>query len=362
MTTGARSAAAAERKAVTIKPWTIVGTLVEMAVVGLDLGGTAINAVVMDTVSGRFLSDDLCEVPSRVLEGPEATQQALRDVFAKANELAGVDAEDVACVGLATPGPASATGVLSSRGSTNFSALEWHGFDIRAAAEAALGRPVWYSNDGNAAALYGHLRHFGEESFRRSSVTAVVGTGLGGGVVIDGRIVTGAAGMAGELGHILIPLDDVLEPWQSTPVCNCGNAGDAESVASLTAITKHLLPDWLRQHPEHPLAGRDPVEAARLLRGLATDGDELALAVFRQQATALGRLFTMLSNVVDPDAFFVGGGVMEAGEQFRARFLADVAAAMSVREEQAGQLTVLATPDLDRAGARGAAMAAAQQI
>jgi glucokinase len=225
-------------------------------VVGLDLGGTSINAVVM-TGDGRFLSDALCEVPSRVLDGPAAASAAMVEALEKAVSQAGVVPADVAAIGLGTPGPASPTGVLSSRGSTNFSAVEWHGFDIRAAAEAALHRPVWYSNDGNAAALYAHVRHFGAASPQRSSVSAVVGTGLGGGVVIDGRIVAGAVGMAGEFGHVLLPLDGVLEPWQETPACNCGNLGDAESVASLTAITNHLLPSWLARQPDHPLAGQD---------------------------------------------------------------------------------------------------------
>jgi predicted NBD/HSP70 family sugar kinase len=336
--------------------------MTETLVAGLDLGGTSINAVIFDAAAGRFLVDELCETPSLVLGGPDATMTALRRAFDTVATLSGVEPVDVRYVGLGTPGPASAAGVLSTRGSTNFSDPVWHGFDIRTAAQRALGRPVWYSNDGNAAALYGHITHFGGASVRRSSVTAVVGTGLGGGIVIDGRIVTGMVGMAGEVGHVHIPLDGVLEQWQAVPSCNCGNSGDAESVASLGAITRNLLPDWLSRHPDHPLAGQEPRQAARQLRTFAVAGDPLALAVFRQQATAIGRLFTILANVLDPDAYFVGGGVMEADEGFRRRFLADVRSAMTVREEQRTRLGLLAMPDLDRAGARGAALAAAQHL
>ena len=103
-------------------------------------------------------------------------------------------------VGLDTPGPASADGVISSKGATNFAQPAWRGFDVRGALEARLGLPVVYNNDGNAAALYAHHVHFGAEAAGHSSVSAIVGTGLGGGVIESGRIVKGAAGMAGELG------------------------------------------------------------------------------------------------------------------------------------------------------------------
>src|SRR4029453_5927162 len=115
----------------------------------------------------------------------------------------------------------------------------------RGALEAAVGAPVVYNNDGNAAALYAHTAHFGGDADGRSSISAIVGTGLGGGVIEAGRIVRGVAGMAGELGHVHIPLQGLLEVGQPLPECNCGFAGDAESVASLTGIERNLLPYWL---------------------------------------------------------------------------------------------------------------------
>jgi predicted NBD/HSP70 family sugar kinase len=329
-------------------------------VVGLDVGGTAVNATVLLADSGEFLLDSLCETPSRVVEGPTVAMVALREAFAGSLERAGIDERRVHSVGLGTPGPASADGVLSSLGSTNFSQPEWYGVDIRLAAEQALGKPVVYSNDGNAAALYAHAVYFGESAATASSVSAVVGTGLGGGVVVGGRIVAGVSGMAGEFGHVHLPMDGLLEPGQPIPVCNCGFEGDAESLASLTGLTHHLLPWWLSQFPGHPLAGRDPVDAARSLRSLAADGDELAISVFAQQAHALGRLFTILMNVLDPDVCFVGGGVLEASPAFQERFLAEIRTSLRYRKQQAGELPVVAVPDLDMAGARGAAIAAVQ--
>lgn len=330
-------------------------------VVGLDVGGSTCSATVL-AVEGDFLVHELVEYPSRVTEGPAVAIEAIADAFTGILAVAGVPARSVVAVGLDTPGPASADGVLSSRGATNFSAPAWHGFRFREEVERRLGLPVTYLNDANAAALYAHQRHFGVHAAERSSVSAIVGTGLGGGVVDHGRVVTGATGQAGELGHVHIPMAGLLEDDQPVPVCNCGFSGDAESVASLTGITRNLLPYWLTRYPGHEL-GRLPVdEAARQVRGYGERGDPLALAVFRQQAVAIGRLFTIAANVVDPHAYFVGGGVVEAAPHFRDWFLTTVREHTTLREEQARTAEFLIVPDRDMAGARGAALAARAQL
>ena len=222
-------------------------------VVGLDNGGTANNATVLD-VDGHFLVDDLLELPSRVREGPAVAVEALAEAFDNVLAVTGVPREAVHAVGLDTPGPASADGVISTKGSTNFMDPAWRGFDVRGALQARLGLPVVYHNDGNAAALYAHHVHFGLMGPERSSVSAIVGTGLGGGVIEQGRIVSGAAGMAGELGHVHIPMEGLLDEGQPVPSCNCGFAGDAESIASLVGIERNLLPYWLTRFAGHELA------------------------------------------------------------------------------------------------------------
>jgi glucokinase len=328
-------------------------------VVGLDVGGTTTSATVLDSSSGKFLIDRLVEMPSRVLDGPDAAVEALADALANILQLAGTDPAAVAAVGLDTPGPASADGVISSRGSTNFSMPAWRGFDFRTAVATRLRLPVVYNNDGNAAALYAHYMHFAARAPQRSSVSAIVGTGLGGGVIEAGRVVKGAAGMAGELGHVHIPLDGLLDTDQPVPTCNCGFHGDAESLASLTGIERNLLPYWLTRFPQHPLAAvGSPRAAAKLVRGYGDQGDPMARKIFEQQAMALGRLFTIAANVLDPDAYFIGGGVVEAGPEFREWFLATVRQHTALRSEQASLATFALVPDLDMAGARGAALAA----
>jgi predicted NBD/HSP70 family sugar kinase len=326
-------------------------------VVGLDVGGTTCNATVLDA-SGKFLINELVELPSRVTEGPAVAIEVLADLFDRILVMAGVGRRSVAAVGLDTPGPASADGVLSSAGATNFSDPAWHGFRFREAVEQRLGLPVTYLNDANAAALYAHQRHFADCADRRSSVSAIVGTGLGGGVVVHGRVLTGATGQAGELGHVHVPMAGLLAEDQPVPVCNCGFAGDAESVASLTGIERYLLPYWLTRFPGHELGELPVAQAARLVRGYGERGDPLALAIFGQQAMALGRLFTIAANVVDPHAYFVGGGVVEAAPHFRDWFLAAVREHTTLRREQREAAEFTLVPDLDMAGARGAALAA----
>jgi predicted NBD/HSP70 family sugar kinase len=230
---------------------------------------------------------------------------------------------------------------------------------VRAAAELRLGLPVIYNNDANAASLYAHLHLFGPDADSRSSVSAIVGTGFGGGVIEGGHVVRGAAGMAGELGHVQIPMHGLLAEGQPLPACNCGFVGDAESIASLTGIEKNLLPYWLTRFENHELSQVGSLkQAAKMVRALGEREDPLALRIFEQQAMAIGRLFTIAANYSDPDTYFLGGGVVETSPKFRQWFLAQVRQHTALREEQARVATLALVPDLDMAGARGAAIAA----
>jgi glucokinase len=329
----------------------------DWVVVGLDNGGTSNNGTVLDA-DGRFLIDQLAEVPSLVREGPDKALKALTEAVDLVLNLTGTAVASVKAIGLDTPGPASADGVISSKGATNFGDAGWGGFDIRTALEERIGIPVVYNNDGNAAALYAHHVRYGSASAAHGSVAAIVGTGLGGGIVEGGQVVKGAAGMAGELGHINIPLDGLLDGGQALPRCNCGLSGDVESFASLTGIQNNLLPYWLSRYPGHDLAGEPIGSAAKKVRGYAENGDEMALAIFGQQAIALGRLFSIAANFLDPDVYFLGGGVVEAAPHFRDWFLDKVKVNTLLREEQARVAEIALVPDLDMAGARGSAVAA----
>jgi glucokinase len=325
-------------------------------VAGVDLGGTAINYTIVDEQE-RFLIEGLCEHPALSTEGPAVCLRQIEEGLKITIGKLGVRLEDVVAVGLDTPGPASATGVLSAEGSTNFVHSDWAGFDIRGMLEARLQRPVTYLNDGNAGALWGHFNIFGANS-RETSISAVIGTGLGGGVIVDGDVLKGRMGFGGELGHVLIPYQSIAGIEGVKPQCNCGRVGDLESLCSLTAITKMLLPHFLPRYPGHDLAKLDVSKAAKLVRGMAERGDPLCRDIFRVQAHAMGLFFDEMVNTFDPDALIIGGGALETGVEFQRWFIAETRAAMPAQREEQASIPIHVMPNGDTAGARGAAIEA----
>jgi predicted NBD/HSP70 family sugar kinase len=325
-------------------------------VAGVDLGGTAINYTFLDG-QGKFLLEELCEYPARSKEGPAICLKQIEDGLKFAAERAGIPVSEVSVVGLDTPGPASASGVLSVKGSTNFVHPTWGGFDIPENLSKRIGKPVVYLNDGDAAALWGHFSIFGAAG-RATSVSVIVGTGLGGGVIVEGSGFRGRKGFGSELGHVLIPYQNIASINGLHPPCNCGRLGDLESVCSLTAIGRSFLPYFLPKYPGHALETMDIAQAAKLVRGMAEAGDAMCREIFRAQAHALGLFFDMMINTFDPDALIVGGGAIETGEAFRQWFLDEIRAGMPEQREEQADIPIYVMPNGDTAGARGAAIEA----
>ncbi|HEY3742648.1 MAG TPA: ROK family protein [Bryobacteraceae bacterium] len=327
-------------------------------VAGVDLGGTAINYTIVDA-QAKFLIEELCEHPALSIQGPDVCLKQIEDGLKIAVGLIGLDLADIAAVGLDTPGPASASGFLSAKGSTNFVHADWAGFDIRDHLEARLGKPVNYLNDGNAGALWGHFTIFGGEG-RETSISAIIGTGLGGGVIVEGKVVKGRSGFGGELGHVLIPYQAIAGIEGLRPECNCGRVGDLESLCSLTAIAKTILPYLLRRYPDHEFHSMEIGSAAKLVRGMAEKGDALSREVFRIQAHALGLFFDEMVNTFDPDALIIGGGAIETGVAFQNWFIAETRAGMPTQRSEQAAIPIHIMPNGDTAGARGAAIEALQ--
>ncbi len=325
-------------------------------VAGVDLGGTAVNYTLLNQHE-KFLIEGMCEHPALVKQGPEVCLRQIADGLKIAADKAGVLLSNVVAVGLDTPGPASAAGRLSTRGATNFVHPHWSGFDIREGLEQKLGKPVSYLNDANAAAIWGHYTIFGANS-RETSISTVIGTGNGGGIILDGNVVKGKNGFGGELGHVLIPYQSIAGISGIKPHCNCGRTGDLESLCSLTAIERNLLPYFLPRYPGHELAKLDAHQAAKLVRGLADKGDALCKDIFRVQAHALGLFFDEMINTFDPDALIVGGGALEASKEFQQWFLNEIRAGMPPQREEQANIPIYVMPNGDTAGARGAAIEA----
>jgi len=329
-------------------------------VAGIDLGGTAINYTLLDEES-KFRIEGLCEHPALSRQGPDVCLRQIEDGLKIALDKYGVAMDEIAAIGLDTPGPASASGVLSAKGSTNFVHADWAGFDIRANLEQRLCKPVLYLNDGNAGALWGHFSIFGNNP-DASSVSAIIGTGLGGGIIVNGGVVKGRRGFGGELGHVLIPYQSIPGIEGIVPLCNCGRTGDLESLCSLTAITRTLLPYFLNKYPNHELSSLDNQQAAKQVRGLAVKGDAMCRDIFRVQAHALGLFFDEMVNTFDPDVLIIGGGALEAGLEFQEWFIAETKAGMPTQREEQVSIPIQVMPNGDTAGSRGAAVEALRWI
>ncbi|QDV45999.1 Fructokinase [Stieleria neptunia] len=303
--------------------------------IGIDVGGTTTTiAIGNDTREVVVVSD---QFESRTAEGPQCTSQAILDqIETHLTEIGGTTA-DIIDVGLATPGPATLDGVL--RNTPNLDPALWNGFPFRAALEEKIRQwspraSVHYIGDGQAAA-------YGEYSIRSGAVTwnrvgpmaagpkalsslfmLIVGTGLGGGQVQDGRVVRGKEGRAGHAGHLLLP--PYAFRYEHDQQLRVGNAMcTAESAISLTGLTHQLeyrltLPQWA-DHPLQSVAGSTR-DKAKSLRGLASQGDALALELFDDQARALGITLLDLNYVGDFDLLIIGGGVCDLSADVKERY------------------------------------------
>jgi predicted NBD/HSP70 family sugar kinase len=325
-------------------------------IAGVDLGGTAVNYTLLDNEE-KFLIEGLCEHPALAKQGPDVCLKQIVDGLEIAVKRAGIALSDVVAIGLDTPGPASAAGVMGVGGPTNFGNPLWSKYDIRGSLSKLLSKPVSYLNDANAAAIWGHYTIFGANS-HETSISSVIGTGNGGGVIVEGNIVKGKNGFGGELGHVMIPYQSIAGTAGIEAKCNCGRTGDLESLCSLTGIERNILPYFLPKFPSHELGKIDIHDAAKRVRGLAEKGDELCTKVFQVQAHALGLFFDEMVTTFDPDALIVGGGALETGLKFQNWFLAEIRSAMPHLAKEQSDIPIYVMPHGDTAGARGAAIEA----
>ena len=260
--------------------------------IGLDIGGTKINAfrVARD---GSILARANASTPA---EDQEAT-------LAKMIELAGgVRTPDVVAVGVGAAGL-----VDSSQGMLRFAPnLAWRNLPIAERMREALELPVLVENDASMAA-FGEYR-FGAGRGYRHLLLVAVGTGIGGGIVADGRLFRGAHGFASEIGHVIV------EP--GGPLCGCGNRGCWEQVAAGRAIGRRG-----REAAKEPgssllrLVGGDPDEiTGRMVTEAALQGDAVARGILAEAGRRLGQGIAGLVNVLDPQIVVVGGGVIVAGD------------------------------------------------
>lgn len=264
---------------------------------GIDIGGTKIAGALVGA-DGTITHREQVETPE---DDTTAILDATAELIATLEDAAGdrVDAVGMACAAF----------VDGSTGRVWFAPnLPWRDLDVAAEVGRRAGREVLVDNDANAAA-WGEYRH-GAGRDCRDMLLVTVGTGVGGGCIVDDRLVRGAHGIGGEIGHITV------DP--QGPRCGCGNDGCLEVFASGTAlerIARELVASdaakgaGLRSRcggdPE-ALTGQDVTELARA-------GDEGAVALFAELGTRLGEGLASVCAVVDPALVVIGGGVADAG-------------------------------------------------
>ena len=264
-------------------------------VFGVDIGGTTVKLGFFD-VEGNLL--DKWEIPTRT-EGEGS--QILPDIAAsiqKKIEEKKIAPETVAGVGVGAPGPGDGEGVIHK--AVN---LGWGIFSIKETLEEIIHMPVMAGNDANVAAL-GEMWRGGGQGYH-DLIVVTLGTGVGGGIIVGGKVLTGSTGAGGEIGHIHV--ED-----HETEACGCGNKGCLEQFTSATGITR-LANRKLKASGANSILREGEVSAKTVFDAVKAK-DTLAMEVAQEFGKYLGNGLASIACVVNPEAIVIGGGVSKAGE------------------------------------------------
>lgn len=264
--------------------------------IGIDLGGTAAKMGLFET-TGQLLhkwniKTDISDHGAHILPDIRASLKEELRHFS-------VDEAKVKGIGIGIPGPVIGDGIVSA--SVN---LGWYQVHVKEQLSGLTGLPVKVANDANVATL-GEMWQGSGKGYK-NLVMITLGTGIGGGVIIGERIVSGLFGAAGEFGHMPIVQD---EP----DFCNCGRKGCLEQAASATGIVKEAKRRLEKKTEPSLLENRKDLTAKDVFDA-AHEGDSLALGVIDRAARYLGIAMACVTGVVDPDVFLIGGGVAAAGK------------------------------------------------
>jgi len=263
-------------------------------VLGIDLGGTKILSVCLDASLNIVDRDYRETLPD---EGPEAVIARMVESGRAASE-----GRDVRAIGVSAPGPLDLNRGIVTR-APNLPG--WQNIPLQRRISELYGLPAWVENDANAGAVAEHRLGAGRGS--RHMVLIAIGTGIGGGLILDGRLFHGASGGAGEVGHMVVDPDGAI--------CGCGRAGCLEAVASgsfLDTVAQRIAesePDGLLAR----IARREGEQAdARILDLAANEGDSAAIEALTRAGRFLGAGLTNLVNLLNPEVIAIGGSVRKS--------------------------------------------------
>ena len=263
---------------------------------GIDLGGTSVKCALFQT-DGTV--EEKWEIKTRVEnEGKEILPDIAKTILAKMEEKK-IAKEDVAGVGIGIPGPVDENGEIAC--AVN---LHWGRKNIEKELAELTGLVVKAGNDANVAALGEMWKGGGQGS--KNLILVTLGTGVGGGIIVNEKMVTGAHGAGGEIGHASVEMEE-------EEACNCGNKGFLEQYASATGIARLARRAMASGQEESILRSMENVTAKDVFDAYK-DGDALAAKVVDQFARYLGNALAIFSCVADPDVIVIGGGVSKAGQ------------------------------------------------
>ena len=259
-------------------------------VLGIDIGGTSIKV-------GLFSTEGKLEAVTKIPTGAIVNEAAYSVITKGLKDLLeenGATADDVIAIGLDVPGPVDENGEVGMLANIELDPDGLKDAIKRTFANASLA----FVNDANAAAL-GELWQ-GTAKGVSSFVLIAIGTGVGGGVVVNGKLVSGAFGAGGEIGHITVNRD---EPTK----CGCGRKGCLEQYASATGIVRTYKEECKRLGTT-PVDLEGPTDTLSIFNAYA-DGDEAAEAAIKKMSDCLGFAMAQISAIVDPQIYLIGGGV-----------------------------------------------------
>ena len=263
---------------------------------GVDVGGTTVKMGLFDDKANLL---EKWEIPTvKENKGSAVLPDVAESILMKMKEK-GISESDVAGIGIGVSGPVDETGMLVG-GAVN---LGWESFYIPAALNAYIKIPVKATNDANAAA-FGEMWQGGGKGYR-SMVAVTLGTGVGGGIIVNGKLLTGATGAGCQIGHM--HLED-----EETECCNCGNRGCMEQYASATGLVR--LAGRRLAEDDKPSILRSGELSAKEVFDAVKEKDEVAVEIAEQFGDYLGKGLAVIASVVNPEVFVIGGGVSKAGE------------------------------------------------
>lgn len=274
--------------------------LSDQFVIGVDLGGTKIYTA-LAAEDGKVLAET--KVPTEAGKGPRRVIERIVESVGEVQKAAAIPPGMVRVLALGAPGPLdTAEGII--RFAPN---LRWRNAPIRQILEEIVSIPVLLDNDANLAALGEHV--FGAGRGEENMVYITVSTGVGGGLILGGKLYRGSSDGAGEIGHMTVS--------PGGPLCGCGNSGCLEAVASGTAIAREARELVARGGGQGILAeaGGDPGKiSAVMVAAAAAGGDPGAASIITGAARFLGIGLANILNLLNPSLVVLGGGVMEIGE------------------------------------------------